>query len=195
VSFVLLAVEAAEESAHSNPLVPEVNELIWGLVSFVLLFALLSKFVFPKVIKTLEERTTNIEGKLDEAEREKEQAAALVQQYEQKLLDAQVEAQRLLEQAKTNADRLEAELRAKAEEQARRIVERAQETIQAERERALQALRSEVGSLTVDLATRVIGESLDRDRQLRLVDQYINELPSQIARAGSAHVGNGGSGH
>jgi F-type H+-transporting ATPase subunit b len=186
LSAVLASAGAGEESAHSNPLVPETSEIFWGLISFVILFALLSKFVFPKVAKTLEERTANIEGKLDEAERERRQAQDLLRQYEQKIDEANAESTRILEQARANADRLEAELRGKAEEQAARIVEKAQETIQAERDRALQSLRGEVGSLAVDLATRVVGESLDRERQLRLVDQYINELGS-TAGSGSAN--------
>ena len=100
-------------------------------------------------------------------------------EYDLKLKEAHVESQRILDQARANASRLEAELRAKAEEQSQRIIERAQETINAERDRALQSLRGEVGGLAVDLATRVVGESLDRERQLRLVDQYINDLASQ----------------
>lgn len=172
----ILAAGGAEASEHSNPLIPETTELIWGAISFALLLILVAKFIFPTVQKTFEERTANIEGKLDRAEHERQQAQALLAEYEQKLKDAHVESQRILDQARSNADRLEAELRTKAEEQAARIVERAQETIHAERDRALQSLRSEVGGLAVDLATRVVGDSLDRDRQLRLVDQYIADL-------------------
>lgn len=165
---------------HSNPLIPEWNELIWGTVAFVVLLAVLGKFVSPKLDQTLKTRTENIEGKLERAERERQEAQTLLREYELKLKEAHVEAQRLLDQARSNAARLETELRAKAEDQARRIVERAQETIQAERERALNDLRSEVGGLAVELAGRVVGESLDRERHLRLVDQYINELPQGV---------------
>lgn len=169
---------AAEAVEHSNPLIPETNELIWGAVCFVLLFVLIGRKVFPVINKTFSERTANIEGKLDQAERERQEAQDLLKQYQQKLDEAHSEVRRLLDQARSNADRLEAELRAKAEDQARRIVERAQETIAVERDRALQSLRQEVGGLAVDLATRVVGESLDRDRQLRLVDQYLTDLES-----------------
>lgn len=168
------ALFAAEE--HSNPLIPETNEIFWAVVCFVLLFVLVGRKVFPIISRTFADRTANIEGKLDQAEVERQQAQQMLKEYQQRLDDAHVEVRRMLDQARTNADRLEAELRAKAEDQARRIVERAQETIGVERDRALQSLRSEVGSLAVDLATRVVGESLDRDRQLRLVDQYLEEL-------------------
>jgi F-type H+-transporting ATPase subunit b len=174
-AFVLLAAETVE---HSNPLIPESNELFWGFVCFVLLFVLIGKKVFPTINKTFADRSANIEGKLDQAERERQEEQDLLKQYQQKLDEAHGEVRRLLDQARANADKLEAELRAKAEDQARRIVERAQETIGVERDRALSSLRQEVGGLAVDLATRVVGESLDRERQLRLVDQYLTELES-----------------
>jgi F-type H+-transporting ATPase subunit b len=169
---------AAETVEHSNPLIPESNELIWGAVCFVLLFLVIGRKVFPVINKTFAERSLNIEGKLDQAERERQQAQELLKQYQAKLDSAHDEVRRLLDQARQNADRLEGELRVKAEDQARRIVERAQESIGVERERAMANLRQEVGGLAVDLATRVVGESLDRERQLRLVDQYLNELES-----------------
>lgn len=169
---------AAETAEHANPLIPETNELIWGAVCFVLLFVLIGRKVFPVINKTFADRSTNIEGKLDLAERERQQAQELLKQYQSKLDSAHDEVRQLLDQARVNADRLEAELRGKAEDQARRIVERAQETIGVERDRAMQDLRTEVGSLAVDLATRVVGESLDRERQLRLVDQYLTDLES-----------------
>jgi F-type H+-transporting ATPase subunit b len=180
---------AAETTEHANPLVPEWNELFWSIVSFLVLLLLVAKYVFPRIRKVFSERSANIEGKLELAENERQQANQLLAAYENKLKEANTEAARILEQARANADRLETELRAKAEEQAQRIVERAQETINAERERALQSLRSEVGGLAVDLAERVVSDSLDRDRQLRLVDQYIKDLPSAGGAAVSASGG------
>jgi F-type H+-transporting ATPase subunit b len=172
------AVLAATEGEEHNPLLPETNELIWGAVAFLVLFAIMSKVAFPSIQRTLAERSSNIEGKLEQAERERQEAQRLLAEYKQRLDDAHQEARRLVEQARTNADRLETELRAQAEDQAARIIERAQDTINAERERAMQSLRNDVGGLAVDLAARIVGESLDRDRQLRLVDQFLAELDS-----------------
>jgi F-type H+-transporting ATPase subunit b len=185
---VLAAAEHATTPEHSNPLIPEWNELFWSIVSFLVLLALVAKYVFPRIRKVFAERSANIEGKLELAENERQQANALLAAYENKLKEANAEAARILEQARSNADRLEGELRVKAEEQAQRIVDRAQETINAERERALQSLRTEVGGLAVDLAERVVAESLDRDRQLRLVDQYIKDLPAAGVRTSTSGV-------
>lgn len=165
---------------HSNPLIPEWNETFWALICFLILFALMSKLVFPRINAILAERTDNIEGKLDLAERERQEAQELLKAYQQKLDEAALQAQHILDQARENADRLEQELRVQAEDQARRIIERAQQTIDAERERAVASLRSEVGGIAVDLASRVVQDSLDRERQLKLVDQYIKELPTVV---------------
>ncbi len=174
-AVILAASEGAAE--HSNPLIPEPAELIWGAVCFLLLLLVASRLIFPRVNKTFADRSTNIEGKLTEAERQRAEAAELLRRQEALLHEARVEGQKIVEQARSNADRLEDELRLQAEDKAQRILERAQEQIGAERDRALSTLKNEVGVLAVDLATRVVGDSLDRERQLRLVDQYISELP------------------
>jgi F-type H+-transporting ATPase subunit b len=170
---------AATEGGHSNPLLPEVNELIWGAISFAIFFLVMAKVVFPSVNRILSERSESIEGNLEKAAAEREQSQALLRQYEQKLQDAHGEARKIVDQARSNADQLESELRAKAEEEARRIVERARVAIDAERERAIAELRQEVGQLAVDVAAKIVGNSLDRDRHLQLVDQYVSELQGQ----------------
>ncbi len=175
---LLLAAATESTDAHSNPLIPESNELFWGAISFVVLFVLLSKFVFPSLRKTLAERTEKIEGNLERAQKEFDKAQALLVEYEKKLAEAQTEAQRVVAQAHANANQLEIQLRAKAEDEARRIVERARQEIQNERDRAITELRSEVGAIAIDLASRVVGESLDSDRHMRLVDQYVADLQS-----------------
>lgn len=174
VSAVIIA--ASEGAEHANPLLPHTGELIWGAICFLLLLLVSSKLIFPTVNKAFKDRSDNIEGKLTDAERQRAEAAELLRRQEALLHEARVEGQRIVDQARSNADRLEVELRAQAEDKAQRIVERAQEQIIAERDRALTTLKDEVGVLAVDLATRVVGDSLDRERQLRLVDQYISEL-------------------
>lgn len=179
LSTLIVGATDAASSAHDNPLVVEPSELVWGLVSFLILFAILAKVAFPSLQRVLKERSESIEGKLAHAEQERVEAQRLLEEYRQQLDDAHAESRRIIDQARQNADRLESELRAKAEEQAARIVDRAKETIRVERDQALQTLRSEVGGLAVDLASRVVGESLDRDRHVRLVDQYIRELDAK----------------
>ena len=173
MSFVLAAVLVAEES---NPILPSANELLWGSIAFIIVFVLLAKFAFPNAAKALKDRTEKIRGDIEFAEKDREEAGRLLADYRAQVAAAREESTRILEDARRTAEQVRTELKAKAEEESARMIERAREDIAGERERAIAEIRREVGSLAVDLAGRVIGESLDRDRQLSLVDRYIDEL-------------------
>lgn len=184
VHAVIAAVPLAAEGSSSNPILPATNELIVGIIAFAVLFLILSRLAFPRANQALEERTRNIEGKLEHAERERRRAEELLRRYQEKLAGAEAEAQRIIDEARANAERLRKELAAKAEAEADRMIARGREEIQAERDRAVRALRNEVGTLAVELASRVVGDALDREAQLRLIDQYIEQL-GDFAQAGA----------
>jgi F-type H+-transporting ATPase subunit b len=179
----VLAQEAAEGESR-NPILPAANELIWGTIAFLVLLFLMYRTVFPSINQAFKDRRANIEGKLEQAERERNEAQELLEQYRRRLREAEDETQRILEEARRNAERVRRELLAKAETDAGRELERARQAIRAERDQAIRQLRNEVGTLAVELATRVVGDSLDRDRQLHLIDRYIDELGNQ-AQAGA----------
>jgi F-type H+-transporting ATPase subunit b len=183
---VQLAYVVAQEAAEheQSPILPASNELIWGTIAFLILLFLMYRTVFPSINQAFKDRRANIEGKLEQAEKEREEAEQLLEQYRRRLRDAENETQRILEEARSNAERVRRELLAKAEADAGRELDRARQAIRAERDQAIRQLRNEVGTLAVELATRVVGDSLDRDRQLRLVDEYIDELGNQ-AQAGA----------
>jgi len=162
--------------AEKNPILPAANELIWGSIAFVILFALLAKFVFPQVSDALKKRTTKIQDDLEQAERDREEAKRLLAEYRAQLAAARQEASGMMEEARKNADRVRKDLLAKAEADAGRVVERAQEEIQAERNRAIAEIRGQAAGLALDLAARVIGESLDDDRHRRLIERYIEQV-------------------
>jgi F-type H+-transporting ATPase subunit b len=178
----VLAQEAAEH--EQNPILPAVNELIWGTIAFFILLFVMYRTVWPSVDKAFKDRRANIEGKLEKAEKDREEAEQLLEQYRRRLREAEDETRRILDEARANAERVRRELLAKAETDAGRELDRARQAIRAERDQAIRQLRNEVGTLAVELATRVVGDSLDRDRQLRLVDEYIENLGDQ-AQAGA----------
>jgi len=191
-----LAQEAAQEESR-NPILPAWNELIWGAVAFFVLLFLMYRTVWPQVNKAYQDRRANIEGKLEQAEKERAEAEKLLERYKQRLAAAEDETQRILEEARANAERVRKDLLAKAEADAGRQLERARQAIRSERDQAIRQLRGEVGTLAVELATRVVGESLDRERQLRLVDRYIDQLGDQTqagALTSRREDGSGGAG-
>jgi len=192
----LLAQEATQEESR-NPILPAWNELIWGAVAFFVLLFLMYRTVWPQVNKAYQDRRANIEGKLEQAEKERAEAEKLLERYKERLAAAEDETQRILEEARANAERVRKDLLAKAEADGERQLERARQAIRSERDQAIRQLRGEVGTLAVELATRVVGESLDRERQLRLVDRYIDQLGDQTqagALTSRREDGSGGAG-
>src|SRR5205809_953823 len=171
-----LWIVAQTEDKPIKDLSPKLQELIVGAVAFGVIFAFMSKWVLPRVNKLLEERRQKIQGNLEEAERTKTAADQLLADYRQQLAGAREDANRIIEEARRTAEAMRKDLVTKAEQEYQGIVGRAQEEIRAERDRVFQELKTQVGELSLALAGRVVGETLDKTKQLRLVDDYIKEL-------------------
>jgi F-type H+-transporting ATPase subunit b len=163
-----------------NPLVPDLTELIIGAVTFGIIFFALWKVLLPRISRTLEERTDKIEGGLQRAEETQAEADRTLAQYREQLAEARHEAARMREEAREQGAQIIAEMREQASAEARRLIEAAHAQIEADRAQAFQALRTEVGALAVDLASRVVGESLtDEARQRRTVERFLAELEAE----------------
>ncbi len=167
----------------TNPLVPSVTELIVGAIAFFIVFGALWKVLLPRITTTLEARTDAIEGGLKRAEEAQVEANRVLEQYRAQLAEARHEAARLREEAREQGARMKADLRAEGEAQKRQLIESAQAEIEADRQQAFTSLRAEIGALSVQLASKIVGESLeDEARQRRIVDRFLEELESgQVA--------------
>ena len=172
-----------------NPLVPNWVEVIVGAIAFFIVFGVLAKVLMPRISKTLQERTDAIEGGIERAERAEANAERLVEQYKAQLAEARHEAARVREQAREEGAAIIAELREQAQVEARRIAEAAQAQIAADRQQAFASLRAEVGELAVELASKIVGESLaDEARQSRVVDRFLAELDASQSAASGART-------
>ena len=175
------AVAAAVVPA-ANPLVPAWPELIIGTISFLIVFAILGKVLLPRIQKTLAERAEVIEGGIKRADEAQAEAQQVLDQYRQQLADARQEAARLREQAQEQGAAIIADMREVAQTEARRIIDAAHQQIATDQMLAMQALRTDVGAMAVDLASRVVGESLeDVARQRRIVERFIEGLEQPAA--------------
>jgi F-type H+-transporting ATPase subunit b len=167
-----------------NPLIPNLTELIVGILTFGIIFFALWKVLIPRLNQTLEERTDKIEGGLQRAEEAQAEADATLARYREQLAEARHEAARLREEAREQGAQIIAEMREQAQAEGRRLVEAAHAQIEADRQQAIQSLKTEVGGLAVDLASRVVGESLtDEARQRRIVERFLDELDQQAESA------------
>jgi len=167
----------ADSTASTDPLLPSWPEFIIGTILFALVFGAMAKLLLPRITKTLTERTEAIEGGLAKSEEAQAEANQLLERYREQLAEARHEAARLREEAREQGAQIIAEMREQAQAEARRVTEAAQAQIQAERQQALTSLRTEVGTLATELASRIVGESLtDTARQGRMVDRFLDEL-------------------
>lgn len=179
-------------AATDNPLVPATPELIVGIIAFVLLFLFLSAKVFPMFEKAYAARTEAIEGGIAKAEKAQAEAAQALAQYRQQLAGAREEAGRIRTEAQAQRAAIVAEARDEARAEAQRITESATAQIASERQQALTELRREVGGLAVQLASRIVGESLEDDaRQSRVVERFLEGLEQTSAPETPAPAGQG----
>ncbi|CAB4657365.1 unannotated protein [freshwater metagenome] len=168
-------INLAAESA--NPLIPHTAELIVGAVAFTLLFLVLRSKVVPMFEKAFTARTEAIQGGIERAEKAQLEAQRALAQYNEQLSKAREESQTMREEARTQGVAIIEELRAKAQEEAARITASAHASIEAERQQAITSLRNEVGTLAVELASKIVGEALDdQARQSRVVDRFLDDL-------------------
>jgi len=164
-------------ASSPNPLVPNWVEVIVGAIAFFIVFGALWKVLLPRITKTLQERTDAIEGGIERAARAEAEAERLAEQYRAQLAEARHEAARVREESREEGAQIIAELREQAQAEAARIMQAAQAQIAADRQQAFASLRAEVGTLAVELASKIVGESLaDEARQSRVVDRFLAEL-------------------
>jgi F-type H+-transporting ATPase subunit b len=166
---------AATESV--NPLIPTLPDLVWGTLAFLIVLAFFWWKVLPAMNAMLDARGQAIQGRIESAEAAQAEAQAALEKYTAQLADARAEAGRIREQARADGSAILAELREQASSEAARITSNAQAQIEMERLAALSSLKSDVGSLALDLAGGVIGASLSDDAKAQaVVDRFLAEL-------------------
>ncbi len=164
------------------PLLPHPAEMIIGLIAFGILYLVFAKKVVPALEKAYDERTAAIEGGMEEATAAKAEAEAAKKQYEDQLATAHDEASAIREKAKEQGAQIIAEMREQAKDEAARITATAHKQVEAERQQAMVTLRGEVGEISTNLASRIVGESLhDETRQSGVIERFLAELESSTA--------------
>ncbi|MDQ3679146.1 MAG: F0F1 ATP synthase subunit B [Actinomycetota bacterium] len=164
--------------ASSNPILPKSKEVIWFVIAFAILFFLMKKFALPPVAQTMHDRSDKIRNNLEEAEQVRNDAQDILKQYKQQLSDARDESNRIIEEARETAESLRRDMMQRAESQVAELRERSQQEIRAAQERATSELQSRVGAMAIELAEKVVEQSLNRDANLRLIESYIEQVGS-----------------
>lgn len=159
-----------------SPIIPEIDEIIWGGAAFLILFGFMWWKGFPAVQRAMQARSEKIAADLDAAQEAKTRATTVLADHEEQLAGARAEAAQIIEDARAQADLVAAEINARANEEAAQLRARAAEDIESARAQAVSDLRGVVADIAVGAAERVIKSNLDVDTQRALVDAYIDEV-------------------
>jgi F-type H+-transporting ATPase subunit b len=177
---LLLAAEGGEEPSGLDLLLPrDVNEIIVGVLAFIIVFGFIWRVAAPALNEMLENRQKAIKSSLEAAEAEKAEAATLKADYEKSIANARAEANKIVEDARQAGESARADILARAEGEAASIKTRAGAELESEKQRAVTAMRREVAGLSLDVAEKLVGRNLDHESQQALVDQFIDELGSK----------------
>lgn len=179
-----LVAYAAEEGAAHNPLIPAWYDIIWSSLCFVIILFVFWKVALPRMKDLLDKRSAAIEEKIAKADEALRKAEAALEEYTALLAAARKEAGEIRDAAREDGKKIIAEAKDQASVEASRLIAAAHAQIEAERQRALVSLRIEVGTLALDLAGRVIGESLSDDAKAKgVVDRFLADLESSETAA------------
>jgi F-type H+-transporting ATPase subunit b len=172
-----LVTNLAAETEAQNPLIPAWYDIIWSALWFLIILIVVWKVALPRLTAMLDERSAAIEGNIAKADEAQKQAEAALEEYTRQLAEARTEAGEIREAAREDGKKIVTEAKETAVAEAGRITAAAHSQIEAERQAAFVSLRSEVGTLAIDLAGNVVGETLSDDaRATAVVDRFLADL-------------------
>jgi F-type H+-transporting ATPase subunit b len=169
---------APEESEQAGSLLSLHGGLMfWTLVTFLLLFAILGKLVFPKITAAVEAREKALEEAIEGAKRDREEAGRVLAEQQRQIEAARLEAQKIIVEGRQVGEKLRAQMVEETHQQQQQMLERARREIEQEKERAIAELRREAIELAIAGASKVIEKNLDDQSNRRIVESFLASIP------------------
>ncbi len=165
--------EAAAEAAPPNPVIPELNELVWAAIFFFVLWALMRYVLLPPIQAGMQTRRDKMNAERDAADRARDDLGRVRSDYQAALADARAEANRLIEEARARVDEQKAALAAEADAEIATWRREAAAEIDRARESAIADMRDDVAELAVAAASAVLGRPLDVAANRAVVDRAL----------------------
>jgi len=159
-------------------IIPNLAEFIPALISFAIVFFVLSKYAWPAISQMLDQRSDNIRESLERAENAKVEAERLLEEYKHTMAEARKEAGTILQQAKQSAESTRSEAAAKAQADYDDLLVKAREAIEGEKRAAIAELQRSVADISVAVAGKLIGAELSKEDHLRVIEKYVSEAGS-----------------
>ena len=181
-SLPTVALAEEESGGGITLLIPAIAELIPACIAFLIVFIIMSKLVWPTVVKMMEDRESKLQGDLDAAEKAKEEAQANAKASAESIAAAQREAADIIAAAKLAAENERTQILAAAQKDAAATIARGHDVVETERRRAMEELSKSVVDLSVEIAGKIIGNALSDDEHRALAERYLSEVGSPDAR-------------
>ena len=167
---------AEEQNAGLTLLLPNPAEFVPACIAFIIIYVIMSKLVWPSVLKMMEDRENKIAGDLQAASDAKEQAEEQAKAAEEQITEAQREAADIIAAAKRRAEEERAQILAAAQRDAADTIARGKDVVETERKRAMQELSKSVVDLSVEIAGKIVGNDLSDDEHRALAAKYLQEV-------------------
>jgi len=157
---------------------PNPGLILWTIVTFLVLLFLLKKFAWKPLLDTLQQREASVRQSVEQAEHAKQEAERILEENRKQFERAEHEGHRILAESRVLAEKLKTEILETARKQSQRLIEQARAEIGRDKDAALSQLRHEVASLAIQAAGKILDETLDEQKQRKIVDTYLKELPN-----------------
>jgi F-type H+-transporting ATPase subunit b len=153
-----------------------IPDMIWAIINFLVLVAILNKFLYKPLLGHLEARKQEIQNKYDEAEAARAQAQQMKEEYMKEMQNAKREAQEIIAKATKLGEDTRTEIITEAREEAAKLSKKAQEEIRLAKEKAKAELRDEVAALAILAAGKIIDKNLMQEDHEKMVRDFLNEV-------------------
>jgi F-type H+-transporting ATPase subunit b len=167
---------AAEDGGGSFLVSPSLGLMIWTLLAFGITLYLLNKLAFPRIAEALDRRRVAIEESIDAANKAKQEADELLEEYRARLREAREQADDIVARARKAGENLADETKAAASKQREEMLAAARRDIEHETRRALEEIRKEVADLTVVATEKITRKSLTDEDHRRLIEEALSEV-------------------
>lgn len=156
---------------------PSAGLIVWKALAFLIFLYILYRFAWSPIVESMSDREETIEHSINRAEEALAEAKRIQADNKKARREAEREAQRILREARESAEALREEEVEKTRAKIQQMQEQAQAEIEREKQGALDELRDEVAELAIQAASKILREDMNRDRQRKLVDDFIDNLP------------------
>ncbi|PKM90128.1 MAG: ATP synthase F0 subunit B [Firmicutes bacterium HGW-Firmicutes-12] len=153
-----------------------IHDMIWAIVNFLVLVAILNKFLYKPILGMLDARKLDIKSRLDEANDARNEAMQVKEEYTREMQNARIEAQEIITKATKLAENSKTGIIQEARVESEKVIKKAQEEIRLEKEKAKTELRNEVATLAVLAAGRVLERTIKPEDHEQMISQFVQEV-------------------